>query len=325
MHAAGHELPQRLRIAALTQALRSRDMALLHLDQNGTFDLAENLPREWPSGDYLNHTPSEVLAAPLNDLFAEALDQCQRFGAERVFEYELTPTEQPVTFEVRLSRDESGYLAVVSNVSVLRRQEAAMRLLMREVSHRTKNLLAIVQSVAVQTARHSSDIEQFLTKFRGRLYALSSTQDLVTDSDWSGTQFRDLLTSQMTRLGLDLHSKARISGANPLLGPNAALHIGLAMHELGANARVYGALAPATEGSVEIDARISDEPETAGSLIIDWHEQGSLQDPSEGTSGFGSLMLERIVPLSVGGSAAFTRSKDGVHYRLTVPADQLSS
>ncbi|MCR2327014.1 hypothetical protein NSR98_25480, partial [Salmonella enterica] len=78
-------------------------------------------------------------------------------------------------------------------ISELKHREQVLKILLREVSHRSKNLLAIIQSIAMQTARFSGSVDQFLQKFRGRLYSLSNSQDLVTDSNWHGAAFRELL------------------------------------------------------------------------------------------------------------------------------------
>jgi two-component sensor histidine kinase len=273
----------------------------------------------------LGQVLEEALPAPLRRQFSEAAEQCREFGAERIFEFELPDSLTSRIFEARMVPDGESFLIIISNISAARTQDAAMRLLMREVSHRSKNLLAIVQSVAVQTARHSDSIEQFLEKFRGRLYALSSTQDLVTDSDWQGTRFRTLLVSQFSRLGLDAHTNTTLSGADPMLGPNAALHIGLALHELGSNARLYGALAPSAKGQLRIDARVENLEDGSSQLIIEWQEKGLLNSASKGVPRFGSLVLERIVPSSVGGSAKLSLGDDQLDYRLIVPAAQLVS
>jgi two-component sensor histidine kinase len=325
MQSNASDASQLLHLSALTQALQETGTAVLHLTVNGVFDLAENLPNAWTGSNLLGRPPQDALPRSIQGPFIEALEQSRQFGAERIFEVEFPIDSQNHIFQAKLRPDETGFLVLISDVTANRRQDAAMHLLIREVSHRSKNLLAIVQSVAVQTARHSENIEQFLEKFRGRLYALSSTQDLVTDSDWHGTPFRTLLTSQFARLGLDIHTKTTVSGVDPVLSPNAALHVGLALHELGTNARLYGALAPAAAGHVTIDTRMEDQAGSPAQFIIEWHETGPSSDPSQSTPGFGSLVLERIVPLSVGGSAELTRGEAQLDYRLTIPADQLVS
>jgi two-component sensor histidine kinase len=177
----------------------------------------------------------------------------------------------------------------------------------------------------MQTAHHSGGIKDFLDKFRGRLHALSSTQDLVTESNWQGTHLQSLVASQLTRVSSGMLKEMRITGDNPLLGPNAALHIGLAIHELAANAVFHGALSDGQMGHVWIDAKIDQEDGQPPSLVIEWQETGIDTDKTRQAPRFGTMVLERIVPLSVGGSATFSIEEDRLSYRLRVPADQFEA
>ena len=99
-----------------------------------------------------------------------------RVGSDRYFRFVVDP--------VSTEADGTDLVTTIIEISKDRKSESVRRSLLREVSHRSKNLLAIIQSIASQTARHSDTIEQFLNKFRGRLYSLSLSQDLVTDSLW---------------------------------------------------------------------------------------------------------------------------------------------
>ena len=219
-----------------------------------------------------------------------------------------------------------GLFTILTDVTERRERELALTNLLREVSHRSKNLLAIVQSVAMQTAHHSDGIENFLQKFRGRLHALSSTQDLVTESEWRGTLFQSLVVAQLARVGQTARDAIKITGDNPLLGPNAALHVGLAIHELATNAVVHGALSAEGEGSVAIAAKVEMTTGRPAQLIVEWHEHGVWSPPvANAPPRFGTMVLERIVPLSVGGSARYEVGPGRVSYRLSIPADQFDS
>lgn len=104
--------------------------------------------------------------------------------------------------------------------------------MLREVSHRSKNLLAIIQSIATQTGRYSGTIEGFLVRFRGRLQSMASSQDLVTSSNWRGANLHELVMGQVARYSADPSRAIRFAGTQPFLNPNAALHVGLALHNL---------------------------------------------------------------------------------------------
>ena len=298
---------------------------MLHQEANHRFDVVEYPPPSWPRQDLLGLRESDVLPEPIATQFAQAHEKCRATGSEQVIEFEISDGLNRRHFEARLQPDETGVIAVVTDTTDDRARDMAVAQLLREVSHRSKNLLAIVQSVAMQTAHHSGDIRDFLDKFRGRLHALSSTQDLVTESDWRGTYLRSLVDSQLTRVGASGLANVSVTGANPLLGPNASLHIGLAIHELGANAVLHGALADGRSGEVRLDASLRTEPNQPTDLVIDWRETGLDPNRIPHEPRFGTLVLERIVPLSVGGSADFSVDRDAVHYRLVVPADQFEA
>nr|WP_246476257.1 sensor histidine kinase [Roseibium litorale] len=205
-------------------------------------------------------------------------------------------------------------------MSEIRRREKVLKVLLREVSHRSKNLLAIIQSIASQTARNSTSLDQFLTKFRGRIFSLSQSQDLVTDSNWRGAYLHDLIRDQVARYQQNDKPAVNVSGPNILLSPNAALHIGLALHELMVNA-VSASHAMAAGKTIGISCKITDD----GNAELSWNEPADLSPdvpplPREITPGsFGSTVLERVVPASVSGTSRYTVYDDGVEYVLSFP------
>ena len=311
------------RLNALSAGLRESGICVLHQDSDHRFDLVENPPASWPRQSMIGLREADILPAAIAADFAAAHERCRRDASEETISFELGEGLRRRHFDIRLLADEAGVTAIVTDTTDHHARELAVAALLREVSHRSKNLLAIVQSVAMQTAHHSTSTQDFLDKFRGRLHALSGTQDLVTESNWRGTYLQSLIASQLARVGPSALANVRVTGENPLLGPNASLHIGLAIHELGANAMLHGALANGDPGHVWIDAHIQDNASGAADLIIEWQETGI--EAWERQPHFGTLVLERIVPLSVGGTADFSIEPDGVRYRLVVPADQFEA
>ena len=314
-----------LRLEALSAGLRAQGLCILHQRPDHRFDLAENPLSAWPTQDLIGRTEADIFPAEFAAAFTEAFEGARSTGEEHTVEFETGEGLRRRYFEARLLPDETGVTTIVADITDERARDLAVASLLREVSHRSKNLLAIVQSVAMQTAHHSRSITEFLDRFRGRLHALSSTQDLVTESNWRGTYLQSLITSQLTRVGHAILANVRVTGENPLLGPNASLHIGLAIHELGANAMLHGAMAEDRPGQVWIDARIVHPPDAPAHLVIEWQETGIDIDRIRHEPHFGTLVLERIVPLSVGGTADFRIEPDSVRYKLTVPADQFES
>ncbi|RUT34891.1 histidine kinase [Arsenicitalea aurantiaca] len=317
-----------MRLRALESGLRQSNTCVLHQDRDLVYDLVENLPDDWPARALLG----ESVARGLSEAHAQGLLDAQAAvltnGHQRTLEVEIRQGLSSRLFEVIICPDTDadgapmGILTTLKDITEWRERERAMTSLMREVSHRSKNLLAIVQSVAMQTARHSSgSIENFLDKFRGRLHALSSTQDLVTESDWRGTLFRALVHSQVARVGQPPADALRIEGEDPMLGPNAALHVGLAIHELVTNASLHGALSREGAGRVIVRALFGEE-EGKTVMIMEWDEETRPGREEQPLPRFGTLVLERIVPLSVGGHADYRVAPGRIGYRLVVPAGQ---
>ncbi|WP_245427120.1 PAS domain-containing sensor histidine kinase [Mesorhizobium sp. YM1C-6-2] len=213
-----------------------------------------------------------------------------------------------------------GIVTTVIETSEQKRREKTLRVLLREVSHRSRNLLAIIQSIATQTGRHSSTIEEFLARFHGRLQSLASSQDLVTSSNWRGADLGELVAEQVSRYRPTPENAVRLTGEKPWLNPNAALHVGLALHELVANSVSYGALSR-PGGKVSLETHL--EPDTAGqqSLLLTWHEKIGATDnePELREKRFGSVALERVVPASLNGSASLKIENGALDYRLVIP------
>lgn len=132
-------------------------------------------------------------------------------------------------------------LAVVLDTTEKRRAETHRELLLHELSHRVKNTLATVQSIATQTARGATTIDAYRAAFRQRLMALSSTHDLLHAGDWHGAVLRDVVLAELAPYKTETE-RWTVEGAEVMLEPNTALAFGMALHELTTNAAKYGAL-----------------------------------------------------------------------------------
>ncbi|WP_410000541.1 sensor histidine kinase [Mesorhizobium sp. SP-1A] len=307
---------------ALLNALRNAGVAVLYQDKDLKTVWARNMLAPWVSHaeggglqNFLPETQSERIEAARRNVIAS--------GNSERFEISI-PGENGVRwFEIWVDPDfdrkgeVQGILTTKVETTEQKRREQTLKTLLREVSHRSKNLLAIIQSIASQTGRHSDSISDFLTRFRGRLQSLASSQDLVTSSNWRGAELRELVAGQVARYGADPEHSLRFEGANPFLNPNAALHIGLAMHELAVNSVSYGALSQ-PNGSVAVTAGLNGtDGETSLSLI--WSERLPGTERKRGRKRFGSVALERVVPVSLNGTATLDIANEHLNYTLVVP------
>lgn len=228
--------------------------------------------------------------------------------------------------------DEAHLVTTVQDHSEITRRDALNTALLREVSHRSKNLLAMVLGLCTQTARFATDIDDFLYRFRGRVLSMSRTQDIVTDSKWRGARFRALAHSQTDPFLTGFAETCSVEGEDPYLSPIGALHVGLALHELSVNSAARGSLGRRpgqirmTARYDEVDAQSTDVD--SGNLTIEWHEcldpdtSGALWGDEVDAPDFARPLLTNVVPTSLGGSASFRGDDRELRYTLNVPPDQ---
>ncbi len=308
---------------ALLHALHNAGISVLYQDRELKTVWARNMRAPWAS----DTADSNGILPPAQ---ADQIDtvKCNVVASGNPERLELSiPTGDGMRwFEVWVDADRSdggdvqGVVTTMVETTEQKRREQTLKTLLREVSHRSKNLLAIIQSIATQTGRYSETPDDFVKRFRGRLQSLASSQDLVTSSNWRGAALRELIRGQVVRYGADPAQSLRFHGVNPYLNPNAALHIGLAMHELAVNSSSYGALAQ-PDGFVEVTADLSSVAAAADkpALSLTWVETIVANDNRRTEKRFGSVALERVVPASLNGKATLEITRDRLEYRLVVP------
>lgn len=216
-----------------------------------------------------------------------------------------------------------GRLGAVCNfydLSERQRYDEHIRYLMREVNHRSKNLLTIVMSMARQTARASQPAE-FVARFSQRLQALSASQDLIVQGNWGGVSVRELVQSQLKHFSDEIRAnRIKIEGPEFILTPTAAQGIGMALHELSTNALKYGSLSgPA--GTVLIDWNTIEDGTT---FRMGWREQDGPPVAPPETSGFGRTVIERMAAISVGGKVELHYAPAGVQWALIAAAEEVA-
>jgi two-component sensor histidine kinase len=176
-------------------------------------------------------------------------------------------------------------------------REAHVRLIMRELSHRSKNLLAIVLAIARQTARHTTSFSDFESRFNSRIQALADAHDLLVEQQWSGAYMDDLVRAQLAAFGMD---KVICHGPRTMLRTEAVQNVALALHELATNASKYGALS-VPDGQVNIDWARQAAAEPGGrDLRLTWRESGGPPVVPPNHKGFGCFVLERVTVNALG-------------------------
>lgn len=203
-----------------------------------------------------------------------------------------------------------------------RRAAEHQRLLINELNHRVKNTLATVQSIAVQTLRHTASPELFRQAFTNRLMALSQAHNLLTQTQWLGTDLRTLIGLEMAPYETAGRSRVRLSGPPVRIGPKAAVAFGLAFHELATNAAKYGALS-VPQGWVEVAWSISAQDGGAQDgerrLAVLWSERDGPPVTPPDRRGFGSRLIEQGLAYDLDGTIRLEFAPDGVRCAISVP------
>ncbi len=214
-----------------------------------------------------------------------------------------------------------GLTCAAVDVTERKEGEAHLRLLLRELTHRSKNLLAVIQAMARQTARHAGSIEAFLEQFGARLHALATSHDLLVQESWYGASLPELVRSHLSSYLEPANPRVGVEGPNMTLKPEAAQNLGLALHELAANAAKYGALSTAA-GRVSIVWRRMPAQEGHGVEIL-WDETGGPTVAEPRRRGFGSLVIERNLAKALDAEVDLSFSPNGVRCRIVIPVTQL--
>ena len=208
---------------------------------------------------------------------------------------------------------------VVGDITDRKLAEQHTELIMRELTHRAKNLLAVILSIATQTSRSANTVEEFHERFSSRLQGLAASHDLLVHRDWQGASIGEIAESQLAPFVDAGTDRLHLSGPEMIVTPRAAEAIGLAFHELATNAVKHGALSGAS-GTVTIEWTQS--PETKD-LQLCWIERGGPQVTPPTRKGFGHIVCERVVAQLLGGEVAMDFAPEGVRWTLRVPADHL--
>ncbi len=165
--------------------------------------------------------------------------------------------------------------------------EKRQAMLLRELSHRVKNTLAVVQSVARQTLRSSPDTRSFVEAFEGRIRSLAASHSLLTEADWSGARLETIIRHQIEAMAHSYEDRFRLRGPDVVLSAEMATQIGLVLHELATNAAKYGALS-VPSGVVDIVWSV-----TRTRLRLMWREHGGPRiERKPELSGFGTLLIK---------------------------------
>jgi PAS domain S-box-containing protein len=268
---------------------------------------------DWVARAYGNGDPKVAVRTDIEKLYSldRPMDEGEYVirtaeGKKRIWAFRSAP----------VGEQRSGRRLVVSmavDVTERRDGEERIKLLMREVDHRAKNALMVVQSI-VQLSR-SEDPAKFSEAVEGRIQAMARAHSLLADARWSGADLQRLLADELAA-----YADTRVDLAGPpiSLRPEATQAVSLALHELATNALKHGALS-AEDGRLSISWSYA---ELEGPLAIRWQESGGPRIDGEPLRhGFGSILLRQVVESQLGGALSLEWLVDGLFCQLSIPGD----
>jgi PAS domain S-box-containing protein len=332
------ELEQR--VAARTAELQASTMQLLQSEQRRSLALAAGNMGSWDwdriRGDYawdegqyrifgvepnsFAVTPENIRALIHPDDWVNLQAGVDRVLKEGQFQAEFRvrrPNGQVrwCISSAAATKDDSDRVLRVSGVTIdiTDRKEAEERqaLLAREVDHRAKNALALVQSIVRLT--RSSNLTSYVNAVEGRIKALSRAHTVLSQSRWQGADLGGLVDEELAPYRTSDSDRVVTNGPEVLLQPAAAQTLALALHELVTNAAKYGAMS-SSSGRVRLTWELQ-----GGNLILHWSESGgpATQEPS--SQGFGTKIIIASIERQLGGQATFNWRPEGLQCLFTVP------
>ncbi len=276
----------------------------------------------------IGRTPEDLVGKAIVEVIGEDGMRTIRPFIERVLEGNRVEYEEEVHFAgvgarflhavYTPERDEqggvTGWIASILDVTERKRAETQRDLLVAELSHRVKNTLATVVSIARQSFAKNPNVEEARRSFDARILALAQTHTRLAETSWSGVLFETLLLDEFEPYRRDDGGNVRLSGPAIALSPVCILTLGMAIHELATNAAKYGALST-KEGIVEVvwDLDLHDR------LRIRWTERAGPPVEVPKRIGFGRQLLERATAAGLKGGVELDFAPAGLACTITIP------
>jgi PAS domain S-box-containing protein len=329
------------RVAARTAELEASNARLLQSEQRRSLALAAsnlgswdwdrvNADCLWDEGQYriFGVDPQSFAVTPENVrslLYPEDWDRV-RTAAEKVLDGGRV---QEIEFRVRrpdgevrwcvgtaaATVDANDHVLRISGVTadITERKKAEERqvLLAREVDHRAKNALALVQAIVRMT--RASNIEAYIAAVEGRIKALSRVHTVLSQSRWQGADLRGLVEEELAPYRTSDPERIQASGPDVLLQPTTAQTLALVLHELVTNAAKYGALSTLA-GKVKLSWKWNGK-----NIEFGWKEQGGPATGKPSSLGFGTRIVLTSIERQLGGRVSFDWHSDGLHCMFSVP------
>jgi len=306
------------------KALDGSLITVFEQDRNLTYLHVINPPPGLSVDHFVGKTDQDLFSEEDQLKLVPAKQKLMETGESTVLEVDVDMNGTPKNYNVRLdpAMDREGKVTGVIGTAVdlthKRENERQMHLVMRELTHRSKNLLAVIQAMARQTAARTDNTEEFVESFSARLQAMAASHDLLVSQSWYGADLRELI---MTHLGQSIDpgsSQIEVRGDTRSVTAEAAQNLGLALHELTTNAAKYGALS-VTDGKLTVAWE-----QVGENIRLTWIETGGPEVVPPKRNGFGRMLLERLVGPSLDGEVTIEFPQEGVRCVIEFPSKHLA-
>jgi PAS domain S-box-containing protein len=278
----------------------------------------------YQASEMVGQSITRIIPPELHDDEKRILAQLAR--GERLDHYEtVRVAKDGRTVEVSLTvsalRDRFGKVIgaakVARDITERKQSEKLQHLLTEELNHRVKNTLATIQAIASQSLLHSSSPRNFVAAFSGRIQALAQAHSLLTRETLRGADMGAIVRDQVL-LGAAGDDRISCSGPSVMINPRAAVQLALVLHELGTNARKYGAL---SVPNGRLSLRWGMRAKATDHFLLDWKESNGPKVSVPTTRGFGMTLIEETVR-TLGGEAVIHYYGDGLTCEITLPLPQ---
>jgi two-component system CheB/CheR fusion protein len=285
----------------------------------------------------LGYCPEEVIGRPISILAAPdredemAANLARIRRGERVERYDTVRRRKDgslvdISLTVSPIRDATGRIVgaskIARDITARKQSEERQRLLSAELSHRVKNLFAVVQVLAERSASKATSAAECIQAFRARLQALSVAHNALIAENWNWASLASLVEIALEPY-LPEGDRIRLDVQDLRLNPDFALTLALGLNELATNAAKYGALASPT-GRITLMARV-ETGESGDEFRLLWQEDGGPAVDAPAVAGFGTSMLSQAIEYQHEGSVKLDWRKEGLICRMTLPLAKAAS